>query len=127
MTTKVSDPRPNGVLSLPTIQTLEEKNLGLCSEEEHETVKLDLLPGHTYEKGELKRLVEKSGPTMKQVFTQLQSNAEVYNAQPELKNAVVKTAGDVSCVRYQPLESVDGKPAEVANCVQHVCTFAERE
>lgn len=116
MTVKGLDPIP----MTQTTETLENKNLALCSSEEQENIKLAVIPDHKYEPGELKSLVERTGPMMKQVFAKL--NAE---EKQELAGVTTKTEGGITCARYQPTENVEGKTT-VANCVVHTCTFAER-
>lgn len=125
---KSNDPAPT---SSPVVEQRDDspnaKELPLCSREEKTYVKLDVHPGYRYRLGEIKRLIEKSGPSMKKQYLSLSGDEVAYTRQEALLNAWKKTEGDINCVRYQPQRTTNGKPDGAADCLVYSCTFTERE
>jgi hypothetical protein len=104
--------------------------LALCEDKESTYVKVEVVPQYEHKKGQVTRMVEKSGPSSRNVFLSLPGEeAPYYTEQEGILNAWRKTSQDKDtiCTRYESKKTVDGKSASSSSCLVYNCTFIERQ
>lgn len=124
---KSSERNPAEVVDVEDLSPAAKK-LPVCSSEERFYRVIEVIPGHHYQRGDIRSSVQKTGPSMKRVFVELRvKEAPETPESNSYYNAWRKTQGDTWCLRYQPRKFLDGHLVGPSDCLVYTCAFTERE